>query len=201
MESLGDQIDANEHQERQRQHLDGGMAVHKGADRAGGEEHHQHGNDHCRDHDRDLIDHADCGNDGVERKDKVQQQNLRNNGGERGANSGFGMSCRTFEFLVDLVRRLAHEEEPARDENQIAPRKTAPEDGEQLTREARHPGQRKEQQDTREHSQREADGASAGLLYGRQLTGEDRDENDVVYPKHNLQDGQGDEADERICRQ
>ena len=49
--------------------------------------------------------------------------------------------------------------------------------------------------DAHDHREREADLAGLVLLLGRQLAGEDRDEDDVVDAEHDLEGGQREEAD------
>jgi hypothetical protein len=99
-----------------------------------------------------------------------------------------------FELLVDFQRALREQEQAAADQDQIAPGERLAEHREQRMGQTRDPGQRHQQQDAREHGAGQAHGACAGTLCLRQLVGHDRQENDVVDAKHDLQRCQRDEG-------
>jgi hypothetical protein len=63
----------------------------------------------------------------------------------------------------------------------------AAEHAEERRGEAHDPGQREQQQDAHDHRGHEADAARPGLLTGRQLAGENRDEDHVVHAEHDLE--------------
>ena len=63
-------------------------------------------------------------------------------------------------------------------------------DREERPGEANNPGERKEEQDTHQHGQPEADEASLLLLPGRQFAREDGNENDVVDAENDFEDRQ-----------
>lgn len=88
MQALDDEGKADEQEKTQRQHFDGGMAIHKTADRSGGNDHHACRDDDGGDHDRQSVNHADGGDHRIERKDDIQQEYLDNDTGKRGADVG-----------------------------------------------------------------------------------------------------------------
>jgi hypothetical protein len=93
----------------------------------------------------------------------------------------------TLEVLVDLPRALAQQEHASDEQDQVAPRDLLPRDAEQGCRQARKRGQREEEADAHEHRAQQADQAGPLLLRGRQLSGEDRDEDDVVDAEDDLE--------------
>ena len=92
------------------------------ADRARQEEHHEHRDDDRRDHDDDLVGHADGGDHRVEREDDVEQHDLEDHAPQRDRlrRELRSVTLLALEALVDLERRLCDEEEPAADEDDVA---------------------------------------------------------------------------------
>lgn len=107
------------------------------------------------------------------------------------------MSFLPFEALVNLVRGLRHEEEPAAHEDEVAAGEPLPEQGKQRSPEARKPVDGEQQRDARQGRQHEAHPPGEGLLATRQPPREDRDEDDVVDPQDHLKGGEGEERDPR----
>src|SRR6266446_6920352 len=62
-ESVRHQRYADQHQKCQRQHLGGGMLRHETCHRSGGHVHDDAGDDNGRDHDLEILRHADRGDD------------------------------------------------------------------------------------------------------------------------------------------
>jgi zinc dependent phospholipase C len=62
-ETLANQGDTNQEQERHRKNFHRGVAIHEGANGTGGKHHHGGGQDHGCDHDRNFVDHTDCRDD------------------------------------------------------------------------------------------------------------------------------------------
>ena len=91
------------------------------------------------------------------------------------------------QLVVDLPRALGHQEEAARDQDEVAPRDLVPHQDEERRGEPHDPGEAQQQQDAREHRQREPDGAGLRLLVLRQLPREDGDEDDVVDAEDELE--------------
>ena len=89
-----------------------------------GEHHHERdGDDHRRDHDRDLVDHADRGDDRVEREDDVEQHDLHDHRRNDAAlTAAEACALLALELVVDLVGALADQEQAARDQDEVAAR-------------------------------------------------------------------------------
>src|SRR5688572_18225000 len=99
------------------------MFFDKTADVAAGDQHEPAGNNHGNDHDRQMLGHADSGDNGVERENDVEQQDLNDDRGKRRRDAFALLAFFTFQFLVDLTRALGKEKQSAAQQNQIATRK------------------------------------------------------------------------------
>ena len=84
-EAVGDQDHADHQQESQCQHDDRRIGADKTGDRTGGGKHDANRDNNGSDHDRQMICHADCGQDAVDGKHQIQQHNLRYDRGKSGA--------------------------------------------------------------------------------------------------------------------
>ena len=202
IEAFSDQRRTDQHQEREREHLHRRMLLDERRDDLGGEEHDADGQHHRRDHDVELIDHADRGDDGIEREHDIEQQNLHDDCSEGGRLSAGGVVFRTLEPLMDLGDRLINEERPTEDENQVAPaeleRAALLTEPEQWVGQSDDPGCREQQANPHEHRERQPENTSPLLLLLRQLAREDRDEHDVVDAQHELENKKGEEGDPEI---
>ena len=94
----------------------------KPRDRAGGRVHHQHGQHHRRDHDLDILRHADRRDDGVDREHKIDRDDLRHDQRE----GRIGLGGRTVRLVgldlgMDLVRRLRDQEQAAGNQDDVVP--------------------------------------------------------------------------------
>ena len=119
VEAVGDQRDADHHQEGQRQHLDRGVVGNEIAD-GGGEQHHQaHRHDHGRDHDLDLIHHADGRDDRVEGEHDVDQDDLEDDRAEGGRRRLLALVIHALDEVVDLLRALPDQEKAAQDQDDV----------------------------------------------------------------------------------
>ena len=70
--------------------------------------------DHGRHHDREVVGHADRGDDRVEREDDVEQHDLNDHRAERRRHPRRAVPLLAFEPLVDLERRLGEQEQARR---------------------------------------------------------------------------------------
>ncbi len=149
-EPVGHQHQADHDQEAQRQHLDGRMALDELADRPG-EHQHEHDRDQDRgDHHPALVDHADCGDDRVEREHDVEHHDLHDDAAEgRRHRAGGDRLGRALELLVDLVRGLADQEQAAADQDQVAPGEVLSKHREQRRGQPDDPGDGHQQPDPR----------------------------------------------------
>lgn len=73
MQTFGNQYHTDQNQETQGQHLEGRVTFDKGADPGGKDDHDDRCEDHREDHHRNLIDHTDGCDNGIERKDEIKQ--------------------------------------------------------------------------------------------------------------------------------
>ena len=81
-ETFGNQHHADHHQKAQRQHFDGRMRVDEFTDGSGKQHHQAERGDHGGDHDAHIVDHTDSGDDGVQREDQIDDDDLGNGGGQ-----------------------------------------------------------------------------------------------------------------------
>lgn len=102
---------------------------------------------------------------------------------------------RDLELVVHLVGGLADEEQPAPEEDEVPAGEHVTKHAEQGLREAHHPGDREQEPEAHDERQGEPDSASGRLLLDRELAREDRDEDHVVDPEHDLHRRQREEAD------
>ncbi len=126
--SVGDQGRADQQQKAEREHHDGWIAMNEIRERTG---RHQHGDDRD-DHDGNMFGHADGGDDAVDRKHENQEDDLAHRGGKCAGlwRRGIGVFS-WIDIVTDFRRRLEDEEEPAADQDQIAPGKALTGNGEQ----------------------------------------------------------------------
>ena len=75
-----------------------------------------------------------------------------------------GPALLAFELVVDLVGRLGDQEQPAREQDEIAAGDLLAEHGEQRTGQPHDPGDRQQHEDAHDHGQAEAEASGAGAL-------------------------------------
>src|ERR1700743_3175259 len=75
-ESVGDQGDADQYQKGERQHLGGGMLADEFRARSRRYIHEETGDHDRSDHDLQILRHADRGDDGIEREDEINDNDL-----------------------------------------------------------------------------------------------------------------------------
>ena len=83
LEAFEDERHADQQQEAEREHLHGRVLLHERADRLGRGHHDADRDHHGGDHHPQLVDHADGGDDGVEREHDVEQHDLDEHADER----------------------------------------------------------------------------------------------------------------------
>ena len=81
--ALGHERYPHHQQEGKRQHLDARVIGDESTDGFRKDHHQPDRSDHSGDHHRDVADHADRGNDRIQRKHKVNNDNLQNDGRKR----------------------------------------------------------------------------------------------------------------------
>ena len=100
------------------------------------DEHHADGDDHRRDHDRELPSHADGGDHRVEREDDVEERDLHDDRPEGAAAAlrAALLGVLHLELVVDLVRRLRDQEQAADEQDEVAAGESVAEDREERAR-------------------------------------------------------------------
>ena len=118
-DSVGDEEHADQDEECQRQHVHRWMAIDEVTDGASGKKHYAHRHDDGGNHDRHVLNHSHRRDDGIQREDDVEKEDLENHSGHRRGNSPFEMRAITLEFVVNLMRAFADQEKPSDDEDDV----------------------------------------------------------------------------------
>jgi len=210
-EAIGDQHSADHQQKAQRQHHDGRVPGDEIGERIGGQHHRAHGDQHGNDHDRKIIGHAHGGQDRIEREDHVEQDDLHDRAAEGQRRHALLVqhivaAC-GIDIMMDFLGRLPDQEQPARDQDQVAPGKfgfkgrrailIGRADDPQVEHgrgQADDPGDHRQQHQP--HPQRQANADPARLLplmFG-QFVRQDRNEHQIVDAQHHFHHHQRDEC-------
>ncbi|MNT24953.1 hypothetical protein D3C72_1604540 [compost metagenome] len=202
-EAVGDQHCADHQQEAQGQHDDGRVLVDEVSQGVRGQQHDDDGDDHGHHHDRHVIGHADRRQDGVDREDQVQQDDLDDGRTDVVDDDVLLVLLQhvvrrgDVDGVVDFLGGFPHQEQTAGDQDQVAPAEggiealamdAQVEDG---RRQADDPADGGQQTQAHDQGQTNADAAGALAMLGRQLVRQDRDEDQVVDAEHDLHDHQG----------
>ncbi|CAB4587731.1 unannotated protein [freshwater metagenome] len=119
----------NEHEEREREHFDGGVLGHKVANPVCSEQHRDRRDDDRDDHDRETVGHSDGHtnrrDDAVDREDDVENEDLADNRRERLCSlvARVGLAFFAFKVFVDFGDRLVNKKDSAGDQDEVATRK------------------------------------------------------------------------------
>src|SRR5690606_34468932 len=190
----GDQGDADQQQEGQRQHLGRRVPADEVADRGGGEHHHRDGDDYGGDHDRQVVGHADGGDHRVERENHVDHEDLHDRRGEGGGLAAVRALVPALDGAVDLRSRLGEQEQPAGQQDDVAPGDREVEDLEQRRGQLGEPHETRQQHEAADQREAEAEALGEQAAVLRDALGDDRQEDDVVDPEHDLEKGEGQQA-------
>ena len=162
-EPLGDEAAADHQQEREAEHHHRRMTVDKVRERTARGNHHDHGDHDGTHHHVEVVDHADGGDDGVEREDRVKKQDLGDDDPEAGPAAAVLFRVRQrLEALVQLGRGLEEQEEAAAQKDQVPEReRVSPdrEDGVGEGHEPRHDGEK-----AQTHRERKSEAHVEGLV-------------------------------------
>src|SRR6476620_6104028 len=115
------------------------MPVDKTADRPGEGHHNKDRDDDGYDHDLDVIDHADRGDDGIERKNKIQQKDL-NDHSNKGRNDPVLPFLLILHGVVNFTGALGQQEKSAHDQDEGAAAQVESRDGEERLGQVHDPG-------------------------------------------------------------
>src|SRR5690606_15347510 len=205
-EAVCDQHGADHQQEAQGQHDHGRVLVDEVGQRIGGQQHDGHGGYDGHHHDGHVFGHADGGQDRIDREDQVQQDDLEDGRADVVEDDVLLVLLQQIvrrggvDRVVDLLRGLPQQEQAAGDQDQVAPGEGGVE-GLAVEAQVEHglsqaddPADGGQQAQTHDQGQADADAARALAVLGRELVGEDRDEDQVVDPQHDLHDHQSHEG-------
>ena len=123
-ETFDQQAETDHHQEAEAEDDDRRVPADETHQRSGGRQHDADGDDDGDHHDRDVVDHADGGDDAVEREDEVEHDDLRDDLPEHRMDDLAGlMRLGAFEAMVQFHRTLGEQEGAAEDQDDVAARK------------------------------------------------------------------------------
>src|SRR6185436_20285673 len=120
VETVADERDSDEEQERQREDLERGMPLNETADRAGRHHHDHHSQHNSGDHDLEILRHPDGRNHRVERKHDVEEHDLHDDRSEGRRRTPLAMVLGAFESVMDLEGGLREQKQSAGDQDEIA---------------------------------------------------------------------------------
>ena len=196
VEGFSDQHGTHYQQERQRQHFQRRVLVDELADSAGSQHHHQYRNDDGGNHHRHVGNHADGGNHRVQGEHDVDDGDL-DNGVDELATGAFGLVLGfifTFQGVVHLLGAFPQQEQATEEQDQVATGDALAKHHEQVGGQLHDPGDRQQQQDARDHGQRQAEDPSACLHMLGHAADQDRNHDDVIDAQDDLKGRQGEEG-------
>src|SRR5688572_11671060 len=163
------------------------MPFDKFTERPGNKDHGERSDNHCRDHDCQLVNHPYSCNDRIKRKDNIQHHDLGNHTPERPPNFRGGVPLLPFEFVMDLTCGFPNQENTASHQDQVTPGDFQIEDIKQRLGESYDPREGEQKQNT--CNDRECDTCRAGalLLLNRQLPSQNGDKNYIIHSQHKLE--------------
>ena len=169
------------------------MRLMNAAERPDSDHHHPDRHHDGHDHDRKIFGHADRGDDAVDREHDVDHDDLDEAGeeAERAGRLPFSPRASRLDAVVDLARRLPDQEQAARQQQEVADRKSAPEHGGERLRETHHPRRGSEQRQTEQQREHEAEFAREAPPAFVDAVREQRDEDEIVEAEHDLHGDQG----------
>ena len=98
------------------------MLGHEPRDRAGRQIHDEAGDDDRRDHDLEILRHADRGDDGIQREHHIDDDDLDDHPEKRArAWRVIVLFVARFHLGMNFVGRLADQKQPAADQDDVAP--------------------------------------------------------------------------------
>ena len=154
-----------------------------------GNQHYRDGHDDGDHHDRHVHGHAHSRKDAVDREHDVEHDNLhhRRRKPDARATALEDAGARIgIDAVMDLPRRLPHQEQPARDEDQVPPGERLAEQAEQRLRQPDYAGDRRKQHEPQDQGEPDTEPAAERALFLRQAIGQDGDEDQIVDAEHDL---------------
>ena len=195
-EALGHQAQTNHQQEAQTQHHHCRMLVDELGQRLGGQQHQAHGNDDCCHHDVDVVHHAHCSDDGVQREHGIEHHDLRHHQPETRIHAVFDMHThRAFQAFMQLCGGLEQQEQAAEQKNQVPTGEAVTEDAKQGCCQRYEPGNHAEQAEAHDDCKPKADDAGLVALMRGKFVRQNGNENQIVDAEDHLENDQGDQRD------
>ena len=99
---------------------------------------------------------------------------------------------------MNFLHAFPDQEKSAKEHHEVFSREAMTEQREQWVDELGEQKNEAQKDDARDECEHEADVPRTGLLLGREFSGEDGDEDDVVHAEDNFEDGEGEETHPRI---
>ena len=138
--AFGNEAKANHQQEAQAKNNNRRMAVYKTRQRFAGQQHQRDGDNDGGHHDGQVINHPDCRNHRVERKNGIQNDDLLHEGPKLRPSPLRGViAVFTFQAFVELNGGLKEQEQTAEQHNQIARAETEIAEGKKRVGERNQP--------------------------------------------------------------
>ncbi|MCY1440762.1 hypothetical protein D9M71_570470 [compost metagenome] len=169
------------------------MLVDEITDGRGTQHHHQHGHDDGGNHHRNMGNHADSGNDRIQREHDIDDCDLDDGVKEVAALAGGAVVVGlvlAFQAVVHLLGAFPQQEQATEEQDQVAAGNALFEQHEQVGSQAHDPGDRQQQQDAGDHGQRQAEDPGALLHVLGHAADQNRDHDDVVDAENDLKSRQ-----------
>ena len=190
--------DSNQNQKGQRQNLQGRVLFNHLRNWPAKLQHNKHGDHNSRNHDGQVLGHADSGQNAVKTEYDIQQGNLHNNGRKGGLDLHIlAVLCPThFDDFIDLAGGFLDQEKATQKEHRIPTIDAIPHDVDEGLPQPNDPRDRKQHHDSENQRQSYTERARLGSNILRQFVRQNADKNDVVNPQDNLQKRERQEGEE-----
>lgn len=207
--TLGDQIEADHHQDDQAKNLKILMLVDELGDLFSRHDHHGHGNQNSGDHDGDFLDHADGGDHRVQGKDDIHQADLKDHTPKSRNFFVDGLFFERIHLVQNFLAGLDDQEDAATHQNQVLPGKIIVQidlheriqiivNRHHHIRQLHHPADAQQQQNASDQRERHTQTASQPLLRFRQNLRNDVHEHQIVDAQNDFQSGQHGQGQQSI---
>ena len=187
---------ADRDEERQCENFQRGAPDNEIPDRFGVGENDGEGRDDSESNDEEIRREAHGGDDRIERENHVEEHDLEDGRAERIGYVAAGMLVLQLDHVVDFLHRFPEQEQPAGDENDIAPgeRNT----GEDRIGEVHQPISSGDESETRGQRDEQAEPAGLVTLVLGQARDDDGDDEHVVDAEDQLQTDEQGERGQRV---
>ena len=128
--AFGNEDNAHYHEEREREHLHGGVTGDEIADGFCRYHHEGDRGDDGGNHYRQVADHADGGDDGIEREDQIDDDNLGNHRAKAGRAARFFLRLFAGDEVVNFAGAFPDQKHAAGNEDEVAHAEVVPKEAE-----------------------------------------------------------------------